>query len=477
MRGSFSAPLALLANTAEEITPAANISSLVSLNPALSTQPLVSENGSAPTHLQAPSSPPPPSDCGLAPVPDMTQWPLVALCSCLVLIFIWDIGAYWILGYEPPFRKRRAQTRQEPLVAKSSTAKEEPGADSATATKGYDEVEQATLSSKLPLLLSLGINNMVLDAGYALPVTYLPCSLMAKGADQTDAGLVVGLLGGGVVVGCLTAPYLLKVLPPLDIIRTSSILVGISSAFFGIANLITDPTALVAALSVCRVIFGFCMGCNETTGQSMIYRMVREDQIASVNGTIMSIRMLGMLGSPVLGSVLYYLGGAVAPMLFYSAIFPILYLVIACFLMPMLSDNLNPGANPNQATVLDIVRVCPSWWVFALWLVSPFYFYGIEPLMSPVLSNPPYNLDYVTIGAWCLITPASMTLSMPIFMTVHKKIGVIGHISANTVVFLVGLVRVKVRLGRGLTLSFPHQTGLYKLWTITPHARRLTHPS
>jgi hypothetical protein len=150
---------------------------------------------------------------------------------------------------------------------------------------------------------------------------------------------------------------------------------------------------------------------------------VAETQIASVNAMIWSIRMLGMFSAPMLGAVFYSVGGAPAPTLVVAGVAAVLYLYSACFQMPRLPFDLQPPANPDQASVFDLWRVGPVWLVQAVGVLCLSCLLSYEPLLNPVLSGPPFNLSYTEIGVFALIGPICSTLAAAFCARMYRSIG------------------------------------------------------
>ena len=84
---------------------------------------------------------------------------------------------------------------------------------------------------------------------------------------------------------------------------------------------------------------------------------MREDQITKANGVMASIRMFGLLGSPICGSLLYSVGGSPAPMLALACVYFLGYVLFTFVMMPRLPSVLNPPAQPDQATIFTLWTV------------------------------------------------------------------------------------------------------------------------
>ena len=163
-------------------------------------------------------------DCTQELIPDMSYIPLVAILCGIILAAIWDFTAYPALGYEPPLRKPSAVDLAKPPASKDSTTS--VGTSSSDASKAdADQLEKAEWKAKLLVIVTMSIILLMMDAGYALPVSYLPCLIISKGGSQTIAGLAIGLYGAGVMLGAIITPRLMRSVPPLVIVRSSMLLV------------------------------------------------------------------------------------------------------------------------------------------------------------------------------------------------------------------------------------------------------------
>jgi len=390
--------------------------------------------------------------CDIELVPDMSFWPLVGVLCALLAALAWDTIAYHILGYVPPFRKPPLAAPNEPpptlttepfLGASSTSASAKPDGPgiASDATEDADEVEQANFKSKTPLVASISVLMLVADAAYGLPISYLPCFLAGNGSDQLATGVVVSSFGGGVMLGALIAPLILRRVSLITTMRSTILPVGCTFILFGLGGALSDPTAMVVTLCIARFLFGFGMVLNETAAQAMMFRMVTKDQITAANAFMMSVRLLGQLGSPVVGALLYSAGGAPAPMLFGAILFVVLYLAFVGFVLPHIGDALDPKPDPNQPTILTIWSVCPAWIPFLMAMLMHMLQLGLEPIYSPVLTSAPYLLNFIDVGAWTLIFPISAVITATLFSSqLYKKIGVVAQLSIATCTATLGIL-------------------------------------
>ena len=102
----------------------------------------------------------------------------------------------------------------------------------------------------------------------------------------------------------------------------------ISFAFFDYIN---DPTLYAVMCFLCRVIEGFGNGCLNSASSSIIAHDYA-DNMGSKMGLIQTFTGLGMLSGPILGSLLYNLGGFKLPFfvtggLLFSLLIPVYYYI------------------------------------------------------------------------------------------------------------------------------------------------------
>jgi len=351
-------------------------------------------------------------DLILKPVTDMSFVPsfvLVALVAIMLLVEV-SVGA----GCPVP----AAREHDDPT--NSSDPSQQKTGDT---TPGYDAMEKIELKKRVPLIANLALMSLSMDLVFTFVVTYLPTVAADKGASQTAAGFVFGCFGLGMMAGAFFAPFLLRVIAPLRVVKVAQLASALASATFGLATMFDDPSIIITFMCLCRLVNGFAVATNEVTCQALIYRMVAETQIASVNAMIWSIRMLGMFSAPMLGAVFYSVGGAPAPTLVVAGVAAVLYLYSACFQMPRLPFDLQPPANPDQASVFDLWRVGPVWLVQAVGVLCLSCLLSYEPLLNPVLSGPPFNLSYTEIGVFALIGPICSTLAAAFCARMYRSIG------------------------------------------------------
>jgi len=359
----------------------------------------------------------------LKPVRDMSFDPSFALISV--------VAALLLLETYSCLRPSSIGSTLAPSAA-PSTAPSKTGDTS----QGYDIMEEIELRKRVPLIVTLALMSLSMDLVFTYVVTYLPTVIVFRGASHTMSGFVFGCFGLGMMAGAFFAPFMLRVVAPLRVVRVSQLASALATAAFGLATLIENYTAMIVFMCFCRLINGVAVASNEVTCQALIYRMVAETQITSVNAMIWSIRMLGMFAAPMLGGIFYSLGGAPAPTLVVAGVATVLYMYGAWYQMPRLPMELQPPANPDQASALELWRVGPVWLVQAAGILSLSCLLSYEPLLNPFLSQAPFNLSYTEIGAFALIGPICSTFAAAFCAKIYKTIGKVNQLWLSAICLL-----------------------------------------
>ena len=94
----------------------------------------------------------------------------------------------------------------------------------------------------------------------------------AKGRSQTMTGVVVGMFGAGSVLGAVCGPLMLRWIPPLTIIKSTTLGQSLTTALFGLSTLL-DGGVCVAFMCVARFGYGFINNVNQISTQAIAYRM------------------------------------------------------------------------------------------------------------------------------------------------------------------------------------------------------------
>lgn len=107
---------------------------------------------------------------------------------------------------------------------------------------------------------------------------------------------------------------------------------------FGLIDFINGPTAYACSAFFCRFLEGFGNGLLNSSSSKLLMIVFPEEKLARMNGILQSFTGLGMLMGPILGSLLFILGGFQLP--FY--IVGVLLLLLALVNLSIIPNGMQP---------------------------------------------------------------------------------------------------------------------------------------
>ena len=107
--------------------------------------------------------------------------------------------------------------------------------------------------------------------------------------------------------------HLLNKIGPKDVLIIGCLCEGVAMVVFGLFDFIMDPATYAICSFLCRFIEGFGFGCLNSSSQKIVMMIFPEAKLARMNSVFQIFTGLGMLCGPILGSMLFKLGGFQLP--------------------------------------------------------------------------------------------------------------------------------------------------------------------
>jgi MFS family permease len=177
-------------------------------------------------------------------------------------------------------------------------------------TIGKIEEDEVPVETKDYVLLAiLCAVNLLANSAYSSIAPFYPTEAISKGVPESIFGLVFSSYSVAMV---LFAPMYAKILYThgcRTVLTTGCIAEGIAMLVFGTFHFIEHPATFAVCSIICRFLEGFGNGCLNSGSQKLIMVTFHESKLAKMTGILQTFTGLGMLCGPVLGSLLYGLGG------------------------------------------------------------------------------------------------------------------------------------------------------------------------
>ena len=159
--------------------------------------------------------------------------------------------------------------------------------------------------------------NFLANSAYSSIAPFYPNEAVGKGMPETWIGIVFASYSVAMVVFSPVFAALLFSKGFRYVLVLGCLSEGIAIGVFGTFTFIPSWEWFTIASIVCRFLEGFGNGCLNSGSQKLIMKTFPENEIAKMTGILQTFTGLGMLSGPVIGSLLFELGGFQLP--FYSA--------------------------------------------------------------------------------------------------------------------------------------------------------------
>ncbi|KAF4521169.1 hypothetical protein B566_EDAN011619 [Ephemera danica] len=270
-------------------------------------------------------------------------------------------------------------------------------------------------SQKL-VFLSLALVDFVSFCSMSIMAPFFPKEASSKGMSNTVSGLVFSFYA---FVMFISSPLFGKVLPLVGakfMFMSGMFLAGGCSIIFGLLDKIGDYTTFAVYSFLVRGTEALGAAAYSTASYTFVVE-VFPDHIGPVMGILETFVGLGMSAGPVLGGVLYSVGGFGLP--FYTlGIIMVLFVPINFYLLPSAQTGA-VGAKPGS--ILSVLRV-PSVVIIGLVVIVSANNWGfLDPTLEPHLRQ--FHLGAQQVGLVFLLSSAVYAGSSPLWGLLAKNVG------------------------------------------------------
>lgn len=153
---------------------------------------------------------------------------------------------------------------------------------------------------------------------------------MSKGVPESVLGLVFSSYSISMAIFAPLFARLLYSQGAKSVLILGCLCEGVSMIIFGVFDFIEDPTIYACASFFCRFLEGFGNGCLNSGSSKLLMVMFPVSRLAKLTGLLQTFTGLGMLMGPLLGSLLFELGGFQLPFYTVGVLLLILSGLIVC---------------------------------------------------------------------------------------------------------------------------------------------------
>ncbi|CAI2367149.1 unnamed protein product [Moneuplotes crassus] len=337
-----------------------------------------------------------------------------------------------------------------PLITKED---EQEGNESFSTDVSYDHDV-----SLLPMVY-LCVVNMLLNCSYGICAPLLPIDAERHDIDQIYLGFMFCVYSVSMAIFSPIVGKYLYTLGRRNMCKWGMIIVAAPFLGFFLSTYLTNSVLYIAVFMTMRVIQGFGTSMVQTSSYSIL-TLTYPTKINFVIACIETSAGLGLSLGPVIGTILYELGGSALPFLTFFVISITIGLVIKrlipCFVDDIQSNSVQTDEEkPKYSELLTTKRV-----VFACLCVfiAVFQFAFIDPILAEYMKET-FNIQPQTSGYFFLALGLGYMISCivsPFYLRYFSNMRV-SMISC----FILGIITI-------------FYSSSYILWFLTPNMVVLT---
>ena len=159
------------------------------------------------------------------------------------------------------------------------------------------------------LIVVLCLINLFANSAYSSIAPFYPISAVEKGVPPGVLGFIFSAYSVSMAVFSPLFAHLLYTVGAKRVLFYGCLAEGIAMVVFGLFYYIEDALFYATASFLCRMLEGFGNGCLNSGSAKVIMMMFPEKKLARLTGILQTFTGLGMLCGPILGSMLYSIGG------------------------------------------------------------------------------------------------------------------------------------------------------------------------
>ena len=189
------------------------------------------------------------------------------------------------------------------------------------------------------MVISILFITALANSAYAIIAPFLPFEFNRKSIDQSWIGYIFSAYSMAVILGSPVVGYLMPVIGRRNLIIIGMLIMGTSFILFGLTSYIENNQAAFIILSL---INRFLQGLGSSFIQTTMYSISTNfypDNKETMIGYIEAVTGIGFILGPLLGSLLFYIGGYRFIFFFVGTLFIILCPFIKCIFKKNIDES------------------------------------------------------------------------------------------------------------------------------------------
>lgn len=151
--------------------------------------------------------------------------------------------------------------------------------------------------------------NLLSNSAYSSIAPFYPNEAISKGVDESMLGFVFSCYSLAMFVFSPFFKSMLDKWGSKKVLMLGLITQGIAMIIFGLFDYLQSATWYLATSMFCRFLQGFGNGCLNSGTSNLMMNAFPAKKLGKLNGMLQTSVGLGMMFGPIMGSLLFKLGG------------------------------------------------------------------------------------------------------------------------------------------------------------------------
>ena len=276
---------------------------------------------------------------------------------------------------------------------------------------------------------------LISNLNFTMHIAFFPKAAMEKGLSTIGIGSIFSIYQVAYLLTTFFVPKMTRRMDSWSLLRFSIAPHAVVTGLLALALKIPGSYGFMAFALVLRAIEGSLAAVIDTTATEITKNSVPDEHLESTVVWIEIAKTIGVLAGPITGGGLRKVGGFGLPMVFVSALFSALFLLM---LVPFVGRGGPMPEEINKSSIFTMMKV-PILWIMALGIFSSCAAISfLEPTLQPLVSRFPYYYDEVQMGLLYLILVTAYAVSASITDRITQYLGMLIPLSVGLVSTTIG---------------------------------------
>lgn len=282
----------------------------------------------------------------------------------------------------------------------------------------------------------------VSDMSFSTIAPYYPTFAQnERGVSPSAVGLIFSTTQITALLVTPVAPRIIQVCGSTkSVLQQATIVQAILNLLWAFTDRLEGTVQFVIVCVVLRALQGIAMSLTETAASSMAMRSAPPDRVGEALGYVEAARGLGIMLGPLLGGILFRVGGYWAPGVASAALIFVVGLMTFTVSTPGVSGGTGATGRVSLRELCGEPCIVTNSVMIAVSMVG---FSFLDPTLAPYLEAAPYNLSSDSVGLVFSFASVSYALCSVFVSPIAQKTGetgfvVLGRILLGGVFLLLG---------------------------------------